>query len=627
MVRCIAAAYNGTMGERGTGLNSKRRKQRGQVAILFALVFTFMFVLFAMVVDFGHLVNNKINLQNAADAAAYAGAAWQAQALSRLGQMNYYLRQNVKELAMRVHVTHLRHNRNYPRGSNFYGGNGGTPNVEPFICQQAHGYQALSGLKYRFDTNLCRNASPSTGGLPPIVVPPVIASFDPFAVAIAAQIRKIADAAKQECAAAAQDNRRLAEHLVNVYTRRSQFHASQIREIENWINEVGGGNAANNQHKAVQTAFETARRNLTLANRDEFEMQVLRPSGNEYIRLNQNVMRASLFYVNFNVEGEGCVGRPSFLDFDGMVSGVNKDQTIVTYFAVKLTSKPRMLFMPQAWIDAAFPTLVAFAAAKPFGSRIGPDVNADQLVPVPNRPGNNNRMINFSLRPGDNLGIMNTKVMAMLDALHPFNQAGRPEGEQNAGWPDPRKGGNLRTALRAITAPTLFDALMYTIFPNPSRPDDYAEPNFALALYPDYMEAGDGNNQIVNIPTPRTPAYFPTSGKELGNGYIPVAAPETGTRYGNIEYAEEDPASHAVELASDLPIIGGKEREFGWADRDAVNSGWAPEGRPGRIGYSVKFISFDALTRSMVVRDTNGGAPGPIRNPPTGDPNVNNIWH
>ncbi len=604
----------------------ERKNERGQVAILFALVFTFMFVLFAMVVDFGHLVNNKINLQNAADAAAYSGAAWQAQALGRLGQMNYYLRQNLKEMAMRVQVTHLRHNRNFPRGAGFYSGGGGAPNVEPFICQQAHGYQALSGLKYRFDTNLCRNASPTTGGLPPIVVPPVIAAFDPFAVAIAAQIRKIADAAKQECAAAANDNRRLAEHLVNVYTRRSRFHADQIREIQGWINEVGGGPAESNQHPIAQTAFQTARRNLTLANRDEFRMEILQPSGSEYIRLNENIMRASLFYVNFNVEGEGCVGRPRFLDFDGMVSGVNKDQTIVTYFAVKLSSKPRMLFMPQRWIDAAFPTLEAFAAAKPFGSRIGPDVAADQLVPVPNRPGNNNRMVNFSFRPGDNLGIMNTKVMAMLDALHPFNQAGRPEGEQNNGWPDPAKGGDLRTALRAITAPTIFDSMMYTVFPNPNRQDDWAENDYATALYPDYLETGDGNNQIVDTPDPRTPAYFPTSGRSRGQGYIPVHAPNSGIRYGGIQYAEEGPASHAVELASDLPILGGKEREFGWADKDLVNSGWSPEGRRGRIGYSVKFISFDALMRTMVVRDSNG-ASGPIRNPPTGDPNLGNIYH
>ena len=103
-------------------------------------------------------------------------------------------------------------------------------------------------------------------------------------------------------------------------------------------------------------------------------------------------------------------------------------------------------------------------------------------------------------------------------------------------------------------------------------------------------------------------------------------SPDSGTRYGNLRYAEEGPASHAVELATDLPIIGGKEREFGFADRDIANSGWAPVGRRGRVGYSVKFISFDALMRTMDVRDANG-TNGPIRNPPTGDPNLTNIYH
>ncbi|MBY0369282.1 pilus assembly protein, partial [bacterium] len=287
------------------GYRGAKRHERGQVAILFALVFTFMFILFAMVVDFGHLVNNKINLQNAADAAAYSGAAWQAQALNRLGQINYRLRQNVKELTMRAEVTHMRHNKNFPRGSSEYNSNGGDPSVEPFMCQQAHGYKALSGLKYRFDTNLCKNASPSSGGLPPIVVPPVIADWDPFAVAIAAQIRKIADAGKQECAAAALDNQRLAQHLVNVYTSRSRFHAGQVRELESWINQVGGGNPENIQHPIAKVALTTAKNNLTLANRDAFQMQILAPSTGEYVRLNEQDLRASLLFIKFNVEGEG----------------------------------------------------------------------------------------------------------------------------------------------------------------------------------------------------------------------------------------------------------------------------------------------------------------------------------
>lgn len=154
----------------GMGLwrnNKDRSNQRGQVAILFALVFTFMFVLFAFVVDFGNIVNAKINLQNAVDQAAYAGAAWEARIMNELAQVNYHMRQDVKELGMRVWVTHLRHNRDYPRGSAFINGNGSPPQVEPFICQQAQGYVSLSGVVYQSTTNICRNASPTTGGFRP----------------------------------------------------------------------------------------------------------------------------------------------------------------------------------------------------------------------------------------------------------------------------------------------------------------------------------------------------------------------------------------------------------------------------------------------------------------------------
>lgn len=607
---------------------ASRDGERGQVAILFALVFTFMFILFCFVVDFGHLINAKINLQLAADSAAYAGAAWQARALNKLGMLNYRLRQDLKEMAMRVQVTHLRHNRNFPRGSQFENGGDQAPQTEPFICQQAHGYRAISGLRYANDTNLCRNASPSVGGLPPIVVPPVIAAFDPFAVAIASQIRKIAEAANQECRAAAEDNRALAEHLISVYSRRSQFHARQMQEVAQWLNDVGSGELNDSEnHPIRKVAFESARRNLALANRDGLKIEVLQPQGGEYIRLNEHRMRGTLFFINFNVVGDGCVGRPSFIDFDNVVALMTKEQPIITYFAVKLTAKPKLLFMPQAWADA-FPVLEAFAAAKPFGSRIGPDSTADQLVPVANRPGNNNRMVNFSFKPGDKFGIMNTKVMAFLDRLHPFNSAGRPDGNQDTGWPDVQQGKaeNLRLALQAIRAPTIFDSLLYTIFPDPNVTDDYLEPEIAQQQWPDYLEAVDPNNGVIQTPQTGTAAYLP-DGEGIQGGVIKAAIQGGGTGpYGN--YATEQNASHSISLAGQVAGLGeDKANQFGWANKNQVHSGWHPNTGKPRIGYSVKFIGMDALERTMIVKLNESGGRGPIANPPTGDPNLKNIYH
>lgn len=606
-----------------------RDSERGQVAVLFALVFTFLFVLFAFVVDFAHLINTKMNLQIAADTAAYAGAAWQARALNKMSMINYHLRQNWKEFAMRVNVTHLRHNRNFPRGAGFYKGAPSVPNVDPLICQQAHGYSSLSGLQYSSDTNLCRNADPSTGGLPPIVVPPVIAAFDPFAVAIASQIRQIQVKANQECRAAAADNRVLAEHLVNVFRERARFKADQMRGMAQWLNSVARENPNSTQHPLILTALESAGRNLSRANQDEFKFEILQPQGNEYIRLEEAQARASVFFINFQEQGNGCVGRPGFLDFEGVPVSFAKTESVVTYFAVKLTSKPRLLFMPSKWVEEGFPELTAYASAKPFGSRLGPDGTLDQLVPVPNRPGNVSRLINFSFVPNDNRGIFNTKIMAYLDALHPFNGAGRPDGNQQSGWPEPNKSENLRAALQAIRAPTIFDGLMYSVFPDPgaNRLQDYLEPQFAEALYPDYLEAADPvQNAILQMPNPRTPAYLPSAlgSRNNGPGWIQINAISNGGGgpYGN--YAEEQIGSHSTTTTAGLPEMN-NPLEFGYANRDVIHSGWAPDGKAGRIGYSVKFIGMDALRRTLRVRQN--GAEGRIANPPTGDPNLDKIFH
>lgn len=68
------------------------------MAVLIALSFGLLFLLVAMVVNIGFLVAAKINLQNAVDLAAYAGAAQQARYLSEIGKWNYEMRRNYKAM-------------------------------------------------------------------------------------------------------------------------------------------------------------------------------------------------------------------------------------------------------------------------------------------------------------------------------------------------------------------------------------------------------------------------------------------------------------------------------------------------------------------------------------------------
>ncbi len=612
---------------------SLKKNESGQIAILFALVFTFMFILFGFVVDIGHLINSKINLQLAADSAAYAGAAWQARTLNQIATVNYRMRQDLKELAMRINVTHSRHNRRYPYQKADMDGPGATANVELFVCQQANGYQSSSGVVFDSTTNICANASPTTGGIPPIIVPPVIATFDPFAFAIQAQIRAIQEASNVQCRTNSGENLRLVNHLIQSYTQRSRAHRAQIGALVDWTNSVSRQNAMqigeSPEHPIVRTALQSAVKNLSLANTNGFQMELIKPDGN-YLEVRDLPLNIALPYFEFSSRGDGCVAIPRFIEFSNqMLAGVAKKRDVVTYFAVKLTSKPKLFYMPEKWFENGeeFPILEAFAVAKPFGSRIGPQPGIDQLMPTAGRQGQQNPYPNFQFSAKDRFGIQNRKLMAYFNLLHPFNSASRTDGNRQTGWPEPGGNENQRAALDAIQGATIFDAAFYTVFPNPddsSIQNDYLEPQYAKALYPDYMEAASGN-QLIQMANPRTPAYFPPEVGRRQQGWIQINADVQASDSFYNTYAGETPGSHSVTSPSKMPAIADKLNQFGFATADQLHSGWAAAGEPGRIGYSVKFVGMDHLVRSLrVVEDGNDTS---ISNKPTGDENLSRLFH
>jgi Flp pilus assembly protein TadG len=78
--------------------------QTGQMSIFVALIFQVLFVLFAMVINIGLLVHDKINLQNAVDLGAYYAAERQSEVLNEIGHINYQIRQDYKLLTWRYRV-------------------------------------------------------------------------------------------------------------------------------------------------------------------------------------------------------------------------------------------------------------------------------------------------------------------------------------------------------------------------------------------------------------------------------------------------------------------------------------------------------------------------------------------
>src|SRR5271154_5157436 len=98
---------------------SIKASQSGQISILIVLSLVPLFTLLAFVVNIGMLVNAKISLQNAADLAAYAGAATQARQMTQISYLNYEMRRAYKKFLYRYYVM-----GNVSQDSFLQGGNG-----------------------------------------------------------------------------------------------------------------------------------------------------------------------------------------------------------------------------------------------------------------------------------------------------------------------------------------------------------------------------------------------------------------------------------------------------------------------------------------------------------------------
>jgi len=89
---------------RSTGRRRPLRSEMGQVSIFLALIFQVLFVFFAMVINMGLFVHDKINLQNAVDLGAFYAAGKQAELMNEIAHINFQIRQDYKLLAFRYHV-------------------------------------------------------------------------------------------------------------------------------------------------------------------------------------------------------------------------------------------------------------------------------------------------------------------------------------------------------------------------------------------------------------------------------------------------------------------------------------------------------------------------------------------
>lgn len=186
---------------------ARKRRSSGQLSLLMMLNVVPVITLFAFAVNIGMLVHAKINLQNAADTAAFAGAAHQGRMLNRISHLNYLMRMNYKKFLFRYYVAGNQALRCFP----------GSPENRP-ACYQAPNQDFLfqnrdgnGDRAFEFPTvpsvcipppdgtNICKLKSDTVGAIPDLIRNLPTIPGDPVADSMRPMLARIANVAVWDC--------------------------------------------------------------------------------------------------------------------------------------------------------------------------------------------------------------------------------------------------------------------------------------------------------------------------------------------------------------------------------------------------------------------------------------------
>jgi hypothetical protein len=448
----------------------KLKDESGQTSLFMALFIFTMIIMFAFTTNVGMLVHAKINLQNAADAAAYAGAAVQARQLTAVGYLNWEMRRALKEFLFYYTVR-----GNYEAMPCFpldSGGRlidmcGGQANpsarysfafVDPRENQNETGGPFLPSVCKIFEAtnNYCQKYG--VPGIPEFQGGGSWGVADPIVNAVRSATDQIIQKKIQDCLGRTEINQQfLIAWLFNLspiqgtdsvltigrdsedpfpfsdglerlgVLPRQAILRARIDNFEEALNlnlsnegmgdatvseETMGSfrNAANGGGKALDyferpiQAYLSAKNNLPGIGGDNgifanIEMSELVPNQagaptdlpgmqNIFIRNPPVLVKFKDLYAHvtvanskFETQEANGIDRGNCFQYretrviPNFPFGVSKFPGVITYYAVRLQAKARLLFSPFG--GNGIVTLSAYSAAKPFGSRIGKDLSFD----------------------------------------------------------------------------------------------------------------------------------------------------------------------------------------------------------------------------------------------------------
>lgn len=651
--------------------------QKGQLSIMIAIMMSTFILLFAFVVNTGMLINAKINLQNAADLAAYAGASVQARQLTQISYLNYEMRRQWKKFLFRMFVLGNMSKDSFPKASTGAGAQK-TPmaysQIDPDTRVVTNYGTPVTCIIFN-DDNYCALST-----LPKISIPPS-APLDGINETLRDQLKQIESIRQNNCNGIALTNKILnyywlfnADPTMNQATQSFSIFGNtaiarvlpnitqvlvglvrglgivpreiilrfRIRTLNEYLNhppETGLSYSTVQSYLSSQDPVQYERSiqaflsaYYTLGNHTFPESSIRMDELQNPLQLKLNEIKTpfDVWALDMNLGAPDADGASncsaSLVPFSikPLTLGVWKDPTALTYYAVKLSAKARVLFSPFGDIE-----MKAYAAARPFGSRIGPR-SADfsyKAVPLGQslNPNTSGLIPNLPLRQDDSAGQgqgWDTKEMMgqMYLALNP--SAATPGALSPAVTTD-----MIEAAYAKAMAPNPWERSQYNLINDLSTngtQDSFVQnfdatevaaiwapvfpPSKQAAMSKDIQSAVqalfvDPNQIAGNNGAGVFTALSQSIANQL-NTYITsnLTQPGLGENEETLTVATiTNPFKIPPNLAGGGQPTGGDPALFLQAAQPQdYKTSWNEPNRSdlrreGRVGYSVKFVSFDSL--------------------------------
>jgi hypothetical protein len=655
------------------------------------MLMTFM-LFFAFVVNTGMLINAKINLQNAADMAAYAGAATQARQLTAISYLNYEMRRQYKKFLFRYYVLGNMAQENHPKAPT------DGPRVWKPSKQSDHpqDYRVpATCLIFNEKDNFCQLTD-----LPRICVPRET-PLDQINQTLRQQLIALEQIRRLNCGSIGQSNAMVqylwlfnADPFMTTYRTSSQPGQSgvsqeqantikviqgiawgmglvpreiilrkRIETLKDYVNAPIEGDATLEKIVRLQNSADPAARERTIQAflsayhslgdhsfpAEDIHMEELMkagPSGADLLDLQDIKASFSTYAVVYkapagaptaeqcNDRAANCVPQFAHFPVQNLPLGVYKSPGKLTYYAIRLKARARVMFSPFGDM-----TLKAYAAARPFGSRLGPSYPT--ATGVFTRPG---------AAPGAPLFPSGTPIPEVPNL--PVQAADGGSASRGRGWDnnfvigsmyraffpqgfDPNNSkvvidkDELLRAYKAAMVPNPEEGSAYNIMNDLGGDDPYIQnfdsTGFASLWAP--IVPPDKVDQLQNVLRPTLEALLTPPPDNPIRPDPNAQALTAAVLKGLVEYASslvqgrgedgetinlarlENPYMTSSALGSMVPITMTErilERRLA-----SIRTSWSKPNdgvyaKRGRVGYSVKFVSFDSLTVQKQGTGTQG---------------------